>query len=79
MRLFTVEGASLTFDEDWKGPLKAGFAADLAVLSSDPTTLAADELRDIQCLATIVGGRVVFDGTGRQAHASEAGEGSKCC
>jgi predicted amidohydrolase YtcJ len=79
LRLFTVEGASLTFDEDWKGPLKAGFAADLAVLSRDPTTLAADELRDIECLATIVDGRVVFDGTGRQAPAGPPSEESKCC
>jgi predicted amidohydrolase YtcJ len=60
LRLFTVAGAELTFDEDWKGPLRPGFAADIAVLSDDPTELQLDRLRDLKCRMTIVGGRVVY-------------------
>jgi predicted amidohydrolase YtcJ len=60
LRLFTVAGAQLTFDEDWKGPLRAGFAADIAVLSHDPTELAPERLRELQCQMTIVGGRIVY-------------------
>jgi predicted amidohydrolase YtcJ len=59
LRLFTVNGARLTFDEHWKGPLKPGFAADLAVLSDDPTTVPTARLRTLECLLTVVGGRIV--------------------
>ncbi len=61
LRLFTVNGARLTFDEHWKGPLKPGFAADLAVLSEDPTTLPVAQLRTLECRLTVVGGRVVHE------------------
>lgn len=61
LRLFTTAGAALTFDEDWKGPLRPGFAADLAVLSDDPTVIAADALKDLTCRMTIVGGRIVHE------------------
>jgi predicted amidohydrolase YtcJ len=60
LRLFTVAGAELTFDEDWKGPLRPGFAADIAVLSDDPTELPPERLRELKCRMTIVGGRVVY-------------------
>ncbi|OYD83887.1 metal-dependent hydrolase (plasmid) [Azospirillum brasilense] len=59
LRLFTVAGAALTFDEGWKGPLRPGFAADLAVLSEDPTAIDPDRLRDLRCRLTIAGGRIV--------------------
>ena len=60
LRLFTVAGATLTFDEGWKGPLRPGFAADIAVLSEDPTSIDPDRLRDLRCRLTIVGGRPVY-------------------
>ncbi|QCO06528.1 amidohydrolase (plasmid) [Azospirillum argentinense] len=59
LRLFTVAGAALTFDEGWKGPLRPGFAADLAVLSEDPTAIDPERLRDLRCRLTVVGGRIV--------------------
>ena len=61
LRLFTVAGAALTFDEDWKGPLKPSFAADLTVFSANPVLASVDAIRDIRCLMTIVGGRIVHD------------------
>lgn len=59
LRLLTSAGAWLTFDEQEKGLLKAGYYADLAVLSSDPITAPAAELRELRCTAAMVGGRVV--------------------
>jgi predicted amidohydrolase YtcJ len=59
LRLLTVNGAWLTFDEAVKGPLTQGRFADLAVLSADPLTVELSALRDIDCLATMVGGRLV--------------------
>ncbi|MDI4234093.1 amidohydrolase [Bradyrhizobium sp. Arg237L] len=61
LRLFTVNGARLTFDEHWKGPLKPGFAADIAVLSHDPTTLPVAQLKTLECRLTVVGGRIVHE------------------
>jgi predicted amidohydrolase YtcJ len=59
LRLFTVAGAHLTFDEDWKGPLKAGYAADLTVLSANPTKVPPEDIRKLECLMTVVNGTTV--------------------
>ena len=59
LRLFTVAGAHLTFDEAWKGPLKAGYAADLAVFSGNPVTTPPADIRELRCLMTIVNGTTV--------------------
>ncbi len=56
LRLLTVNGAWLTFDEHQKGPLLPGYFADLAVLSGNPLTASAEGLLDINCVATMVGG-----------------------
>ena len=59
LRLLTVNGAWLTFEEDRKGPLLPGYFADIAVLSGNPLTATAEGLLDIRCQATMVGGRWV--------------------
>mgnify|MGYP001172839245 CR=1 FL=1 len=59
LRLMTIEGASLSFDEDVKGSLEAGKYADLAVLSADLASVPTDALRDITSRLTMVGGRIV--------------------
>jgi predicted amidohydrolase YtcJ len=57
LRLLTVNGAWLTFDEHQKGPLLPGYLADMAVLSANPLTATTEGLLDITCEATMVGGR----------------------
>ena len=59
LRLLTVNGAWLTFEEDRKGPLLPGYFADIAVLSGNPLNVSAEGLLDIRCVATMVGGRWV--------------------
>jgi hypothetical protein len=59
LRMLTVNGAWLTFEEDRKGPLLPGYFADIAVLSGDPLRASAEGLLDIACTATMVGGRWV--------------------
>ena len=59
LRLLTVNGAWLTFEEDRKGPLLPGYFADIAVLSGNPLNVSAEGLLDIRCQATMVGGRWV--------------------
>jgi predicted amidohydrolase YtcJ len=60
LRLLTTAGAYLTFEEQVKGRLKAGYYADLAVLSADPLKAMGDDLLNIRCQATMVGGRWVY-------------------
>jgi predicted amidohydrolase YtcJ len=58
LRLFTVDAAYGTFEEDVKGTLARGKYADLVILSDNPRTVPVDSLLDIQVLATVIGGRV---------------------
>ena len=60
LRLLTTAGAYLTFEENVKGPLKPGYYADLAVLSGDPIAAKGDDILNIRCEATMVGGRWVY-------------------
>ncbi|MEO4040805.1 amidohydrolase [Hoeflea sp. CAU 1731] len=63
LRLMTVAGAMLTGDEKEKGPLTPGNLADLAVLAQDPVTLAPEKLTELECLFTMVDGRLVHQMT----------------
>ena len=56
----TVTPAWLAGDERRRGRLLPGFLADLVVLSRDPVHLPADELESVEVVATMVGGRWVF-------------------
>jgi predicted amidohydrolase YtcJ len=64
LRCATANGAYLTFDEKKKGSLEAGKFADLAVLSANPLTVAADQLGGIASVMTMVGGKIVHEVTG---------------
>ncbi|HEY0640029.1 MAG TPA: amidohydrolase family protein [Pseudonocardiaceae bacterium] len=57
LRLFTIDAAYGTFEEEVKGSLAPGKYADLVILSADPTTVPVDSLPDIQVLATVIGGQ----------------------
>jgi predicted amidohydrolase YtcJ len=58
----TVAPAWLARDERRRGKLVPGFAADLVVLDRDPFDCREPEqLREIQVVATMVGGRWVHN------------------
>ena len=44
-----------------RGSIEPGKLADLAVISKDYTSCPEDEIKDIEALRTVVGGKVVYD------------------
>jgi predicted amidohydrolase YtcJ len=60
IRLYTIDAAFASFEEDRKGSLITGKLADFVVLSANPFDIALEELKDVKVLATYVGGRCVF-------------------
>ena len=57
----TVEPAWLAGDERTRGKLVPGYLADLVVLSRDPVDCPPEELKSVQVVATMVGGRWVHN------------------
>ena len=57
----TVNPAWLTGDERRRGKLLPGYLADLVVLDGDPVACEPEELRELEVVATMVGGRWVHN------------------
>ena len=53
-------GAWISSEEGKKGTLEAGKLADLVVLSGDYFSMPVDEVKDLESLLTMVGGKVVY-------------------
>jgi len=64
LRMWTLNGAWMTFDEKIKGTIEPGKLADLVVISKDYLRCPVDDIKDIEALLTVVGGQVVYRGTG---------------
>ncbi|TAL35496.1 MAG: amidohydrolase [Spirochaetes bacterium] len=58
---YTMGSAYAQFMENEKGSLTKGKLADLVVLSKDLTRVAPNEIKGIEVLATVTGGRIVYD------------------
>ncbi len=60
LRLWTHGSAWFSGEADVKGTLEPGMYADLAVLSADYLSVPPEEIRQINAVMTMVGGRVVY-------------------
>ncbi|MCD6263492.1 amidohydrolase family protein, partial [Candidatus Bathyarchaeota archaeon] len=60
IRMYTINSAYLSFEEDLKGSLEPGKLADIIILDRDILTCPEDEIREIKVLRTILGGRTVY-------------------
>ena len=60
LKMWTANGAWLSFEEKLKGSIEPGKLADFAVISKDLLSCPEDEIKDIEPLLTAVDGRVVF-------------------
>ncbi|MDO4753380.1 MAG: amidohydrolase family protein, partial [Bacillota bacterium] len=54
---YTVDGAYFSYEEEYKGLLKEGYVADIAVFAEKMTN---DNLKRNVCVATLIGGELVF-------------------
>ncbi|MFX1539167.1 MAG: amidohydrolase [Promethearchaeota archaeon] len=60
LRLYTIDAAYASFEENIKGSLAVGKLADFIVLSDNPLQLNPEELKNIKVLETYVGGQRVY-------------------
>lgn len=60
IKLYTLNGAYLGFEEKEKGSLEPGKLADFIVIDRDIFSGPAEQLKDVKVLDTYVGGEVVY-------------------
>jgi predicted amidohydrolase YtcJ len=60
LRLYTVGSAWFSGDETTKGAIIPGQLADLAILSDDYFTIPEDEIKRLESVLTVVGGKIVY-------------------
>ncbi len=65
LRMKTIWAARFIGEDDRLGSIEVGKFADLAVLDKDYLTVPAEEISDIPVLATIKGGKVVYEAESR--------------
>ncbi len=61
----TRNNAYFVFQEDNLGSISSGKLADLVVLDRDYLTIPADQIKDIQPVMTMVGGKMIWDAASR--------------
>jgi len=57
---YTMGSAYAEFQESEKGSITPGKLADMVLLSDDILSIAAEKIRDVKVLKTIVGGKIVW-------------------
>lgn len=60
LKTMTIYGAELNFEEDDKGTIEIGKAADFVVLQENPLKIKPEKIKDIAVLKTIIDGTVVY-------------------
>jgi len=60
LRLYTVGSAWFSGEEEKKGAIVPGQLADLAVLSADYFAVPEEDIKGIESVLTLVGGKVVY-------------------
>ena len=61
LRMFTQNAAKATFEEEFKGTVAPGKAADLVILSGDIMKASLEEIPHLEVEATILDGEVVWE------------------
>ncbi|WP_342753830.1 amidohydrolase [Bacillus sp. PK3_68] len=61
LKSMTMWGAVLNFDEQHSGSIELGKRADFTLLAEDPTKVQPQEIKDIEIMATLIDGGVVYE------------------
>lgn len=62
LRSYTLNAAYAAFEEDFKGSIRPGKLADLTIFDRDLLSIPEDEILQTRVLATIVGGKIRYQG-----------------
>lgn len=60
LRLYTRDGAYMTFEEGKKGAIMPGMLADMIVLHENPLTVSPAQIMSMKVDMTMVGGRILY-------------------
>jgi len=60
LRCYTINGAYAAFEDHNRGSIEVGKLADLVFLAEDLTNVPAERIKDIEVVATMVGGKIVY-------------------
>ena len=61
LKSMTIWAAYASFEEDWRGSLEAGKAADFVVLDHDIMTCAPGQILITEVVQTVIGGEMVYE------------------
>jgi len=61
LKVCTIHGAYASFEEAEKGSITIGKLADFVVLAQDPHDVDPDQIKNVQVVRTVVGGRTVHE------------------
>lgn len=64
LKLYTINAAYHSFEENTLGSIEPGKLADMVVLSKDLLTIEKDSIKDIPIDMVILGGSIVYKGDG---------------
>jgi len=62
LKSYTLDGAFAEFEEDFKGSIEVGKAADFTVFDKNIMEIPENEILDSKVKMTVVGGKVVYQG-----------------
>ncbi|MGQ9719879.1 MAG: amidohydrolase [Candidatus Jordarchaeum sp.] len=60
IRMYTLDAAYASFEENIKGSIEIGKLADMVILSDDPMKIPPNKIGEIEVEMTIVGGEIVY-------------------
>jgi hypothetical protein len=62
LKLYTINAAYASHEDNIKGSITSGKLADMVLLSDDPTNIAVEKIKDVTVLMTIIDGKIVWQG-----------------